>query len=69
MKIPLCKIYTDEREVRAVKEVLDSGWLAHGPKNKEFEKLFFQVLLSQHLQMLLNLLDVLRFLQRLIRLQ
>ena len=40
MEIPLCKIYTDEREVRAVKEVLDSGWLAHGPKNKEFEKLF-----------------------------
>ena len=40
MEIPLCKPHTDEREVQAVKEVLESGWLAHGPKNKEFERLF-----------------------------
>ncbi len=48
MEIPLCKIYTDDREVQAVKEVLDSGWLAHGPKNKEFEKLFIDEIGTKH---------------------
>jgi len=38
--IPLCIPYIDEQELNAVKEVLDSGWLAHGPKTKEFEANF-----------------------------
>ncbi|MBW3020922.1 DegT/DnrJ/EryC1/StrS family aminotransferase [Candidatus Woesearchaeota archaeon] len=40
MKIPLCKIYVDNDELDSVKEVFDSGWLAHGPKNKELEEKF-----------------------------
>ena len=39
-KIPLCVPYTDEKEIEAIAEVIRSGWLAHGPKNKEFEQLF-----------------------------
>ncbi len=35
--IPLCRPAVDEQEINAVKEVLESGWLAHGPRNKEFE--------------------------------
>ena len=38
MKIPLCIPNIDEREEKAVLEVLKSGWFAHGPKNKEFEE-------------------------------
>jgi len=38
--IPLCMPYFDEEEQNLVKEVLDSGWLAHGPKTEEFEKEF-----------------------------
>jgi perosamine synthetase len=38
--IPLGKPFTDEREMEAIREVLESGWLAHGPKCKEFEKNF-----------------------------
>ncbi|MEK7576117.1 MAG: DegT/DnrJ/EryC1/StrS family aminotransferase [Patescibacteria group bacterium] len=37
--IPLCRPAFDESEVRAVTDVLHSGWVAHGTKNKEFEKL------------------------------
>lgn len=40
MKIPLSKIYIDNNEINAAKQVLKSGWLAHGPKNEEFENLF-----------------------------
>ena len=40
MKIPLSKTYLDKKELSAVKKVLDSGWLTHGPKNQEFEELF-----------------------------
>ena len=40
MKIPLCKPYLGKEEIEAVNEVLKSGWLADGPKNKEFEKEF-----------------------------
>jgi len=39
-QIPLCRPSLGEEELQAVKEVLDSGWLAHGPKNKEFEAAF-----------------------------
>jgi len=38
--IPLSRPYIDENEIRAVKEVLESGWLAHGPKAQEFERMF-----------------------------
>jgi len=40
MKIPLSKIYLNKKEMLAVKKVLDSGWLTHGPKNQEFEEMF-----------------------------
>lgn len=38
--IPLCRPYLDEKELEAVKEVFESGWLAEGPKNEELEKMF-----------------------------
>ncbi|MEE9151634.1 MAG: DegT/DnrJ/EryC1/StrS family aminotransferase [Thermoplasmata archaeon] len=38
--IPLGQPYIDDKEIKLVKEVLESGWLAHGPKNKEFEESF-----------------------------
>ncbi len=40
MKIPLSKPYLDKKELKAIEKVLDSGWLAHGPKNQEFEEMF-----------------------------
>lgn len=40
LQIPLCRPSLGEEELQAVKEVLNSGWLAHGPKNKEFETAF-----------------------------
>lgn len=46
--IPLCKAYIDERELKAVKEVLESGWLCHGSKNEEFEKLFADYIGIKH---------------------
>jgi len=42
--IPLCKAYIGEEESRAVQEVLNSGWLTHGPKNIEFENSFAEYL-------------------------
>lgn len=39
-RIPLCRPHIGEEESKAVKEVLDSGWLVHGPKTKEFEEMF-----------------------------
>ena len=36
--IPLSRPSLDERESRAVLQVLESGWLAEGPANAEFEK-------------------------------
>jgi perosamine synthetase len=47
MKIPLCKPYLGQDELNSVKEVLDSGWLAHGPKGKAFEKEFSEYLGSK----------------------
>jgi len=38
--VPLCRPALGEAERRAVLEVLDSGWLAHGPKNQELEQQF-----------------------------
>lgn len=40
MKIPLCSPHIDEEELNLIREVLNSGWLAHGPKTKEFEEQF-----------------------------
>ena len=40
MKIPLSKPYLNKKELNTVKQVLDSGWLTHGPKNQEFEEMF-----------------------------
>lgn len=39
-KIPLCVPDIGGKEIKIVKEVLKSGWLAHGPKNREFEEEF-----------------------------
>src|SRR4051812_14989520 len=39
-QIPLCIPDMDDEELRAVGEVLKSGWLAHGPMNHDFEKAF-----------------------------
>lgn len=38
--IPLSRPYFGEEEFKAVAEVLRSGWVAHGPKNEEFEEEF-----------------------------
>lgn len=38
--VPLCIPDMGDEEIAAVAEVIRSGWLAHGPKNKEFESLF-----------------------------
>jgi len=43
MKIPLCKPSTDQAELKAIKSVLESGWLTHGPFNEEFEELFAKI--------------------------
>src|SRR3989338_5740647 len=40
MKVPLCRPAIDEKELNLVREVLESGWLAHGPKVKQFEEMF-----------------------------
>ncbi|UCC91848.1 MAG: DegT/DnrJ/EryC1/StrS family aminotransferase [Candidatus Aenigmatarchaeota archaeon] len=40
MKIPLCTPNIGKEEIKIVGEVLKSGWLADGPKNKQFEKDF-----------------------------
>lgn len=39
-KIPLCIPSIDKKEIREVEKVLQSHWLAHGPKNEEFEDRF-----------------------------
>jgi len=40
VKVPLCVPSIGDEEISEVSSVLRSGWLAHGPKNAEFEKLF-----------------------------
>lgn len=39
MDIPLAKPYTDEREIKAVSEVIRSGWFSQGEKVEEFEQM------------------------------
>ncbi len=47
-KIPLCIPATGDEEIRAVSEILASGWLAHGPKNHEFEEMFARYIGVRH---------------------
>ena len=39
MNIPVIIPYTDERETEEIAKVIDSGWVAQGPKVVEFERL------------------------------
>lgn len=39
-QVPLCRPQIGEAEKRAVLQALESGWLAHGPKNRELEDQF-----------------------------
>lgn len=48
MEIPLCEPAIEDEEVNAVEEVLRSGWLAHGPKNDEFEDVFADYVGVEH---------------------
>lgn len=47
-KIPLCKPQIGPEELKAVEEVLLSGWLTHGPKTTEFEESFASYLGVKH---------------------
>ena len=38
--VPLCRPALGEAERRAALEVLESGWLAHGPRSRELEAQF-----------------------------
>ena len=46
--IPLCIPDIGDAELAAVEEVLRSGWLAHGSKNKEFEEKFADYIGVKH---------------------
>jgi dTDP-4-amino-4,6-dideoxygalactose transaminase len=46
--IPLFDLNFDEREEKAVTDVLRSGWISTGPKCEEFEKLFSSMLDVKH---------------------
>ena len=48
MKIPLCIPDIDHEEINLVTEVLKSGWLTHGPKNKQFEEDFAKYMGVRH---------------------
>ncbi|WP_440989453.1 DegT/DnrJ/EryC1/StrS family aminotransferase [Haloarchaeobius baliensis] len=48
MEVPLCDPDIRDAEVDAVEEVLRSGWLAHGPKNDEFEEAFAEYVGAEH---------------------
>lgn len=48
MKIPLCIPDMGKEELSAIEDVLKSGWLAHGPKNKEFEESFASYIGVKH---------------------
>lgn len=47
-KVPLCIPDMGDEEIAAVAEVIRSGWLAHGPKNHDFEAAFCQFLGVKH---------------------
>ena len=48
MKIPLCIPYVGKEELDLVAEVLNSGWLAHSPKSKQFERDFAAYVGTKH---------------------
>ncbi len=48
LKIPLCIPEIGEEEKKLVCSVLESGWLAHGPKAAEFEKKFSEFIGCRH---------------------
>ena len=52
MNIPLCIPNIDKEEIALVEEVLKSGWLAHGPKNKQFEEEFLTALEQRYPEVL-----------------
>lgn len=47
-KIPLAKPFYDERDLEAVKKVLDSRWVAQGPTVQEFENQFARYCGARH---------------------
>lgn len=46
--IPITKPFVDDREERAVSDVIRSGWLTQGPKVKEFEEKVAQYVNASH---------------------
>ena len=46
--IPLCIPSIGDEEIKSVVEVIKSGWMAHGPKNREFEEQFQSYLGVKH---------------------
>ncbi len=40
IKVPLCRPQVGNEELEAIREVFESGWLAHGPRVKKFEEDF-----------------------------
>lgn len=48
--IPLCRPAIGQDEFEKIKEVLESGWLTHGPYNEEFEELFSKYIGVKHSQ-------------------
>ena len=47
-QIPLCKPAIGIEEITSVTNILESGWMAHGSKNHEFEKLFREYIGARH---------------------
>ncbi|RJQ60491.1 MAG: DegT/DnrJ/EryC1/StrS family aminotransferase [Desulfobacteraceae bacterium] len=47
-QIPLCKPAIGLEEIASATDVLKSGWMAHGPKNHEFETLFKDYIGARH---------------------
>lgn len=46
--IPVYRPYHDEKEMKYLKEVIDSGWWGMGPKTSEFERRFATYIGSKH---------------------
>ncbi len=48
LRVPITKPFLDDREERAIVEVLRSGWVAQGPKVAEFERLVAHYVGARH---------------------
>lgn len=48
IRVPLCRPWVGEEEMRAVAEVIRSGWLSTGPRTLEFEKEFARYVGAKH---------------------